>query len=153
MLTATAFGAVVVSFAQSNSNSAERSADTSVADALAEAGMNHARSVLWSAPSPLDPGAVPQGELSLLGGTATGGAKLSGTVWTLTGVSHVGSGSQQVSRTVSTQVAVQSGGAGPAVALFSADSDCGGDSLTLGNGSVQIDGAIRQPIQSCTKLS
>ena len=143
MLTVTAFGAVVVSFAQSNSNSAERSADTSVADALAEAGMNHARSVLWSAPNPLDPGAVPQGELSLLGGTATYSAKLSGTVWTLTGVSHVGSGSQQVSRTLSTQVAVQSGGAGPAVALFSADSDCGGDSLTLGNGSVQIGGAIR----------
>ena len=136
-------GGVVTSFAQSNAKSAERSADTSVGDAVAEAAMNHARSILWSAPNPLDPAAVPKGDVKLFGGTGSFHGELNGSVWTLIGTSTVASGVREITRAVSTQVNVESGGAGPPLAIFTADSDCGGDSLTLGNKVVQVDGGAR----------
>ncbi|MGI9657524.1 MAG: hypothetical protein ACR2OD_01345, partial [Gaiellaceae bacterium] len=130
-------------YAQSNAASADRGADTSVAHGLAEAAMSHARSILWNAPDPMDPNAVPQGNVSLFGGTGTYTGQLSGNVWTLTGVSQVANGAQDVSTTVSTQVSVVPGGDGPAFAVFTADSDCGGDSLDLGPNTVEVDGAMR----------
>jgi len=143
MLMLAVMGGVVVSFAQSNATSATRSADTSVGDAVAEAAMSHARSLLWSAPNPLDPNAVPQGQVKLFGGTGTYSGQLNGNVWTLTGVSNVTSGAQEIARTVSTQVAVEAGGAGSPMALFSEDSDCGGDSFSAVATEIRVDGAVR----------
>ena len=143
LLTVPVMGVVVTSFAQSNAKSAERSADTSVGEAVAEAAMNHARSILWSAVDPLDPAAVPAGQVTLFGGTGTYSGQLSGNVWTLTGVSTVMSGVQEITRTVSTQVPVEAGGDGPAFAVFTGDSDCGGGSLDLSPDTIEVSGALR----------
>ena len=143
LLMVAAMGGVVTSFAQSNAKSAERSADTSVGDAVAEAAMNHARSILWSAPNPLDPAAVPKGDVKLFGGAGSYHGELNGSIWTLIGVSTVTSGVQKITRTVSSQVAVEAGGDGPAFAVFTADSDCGGSSLALNPNAVEMDGALR----------
>lgn len=104
-------GTTVVVYSSSGSRTAERSATSVDAYALAEAGVNMARSTLFNTVNFQDPNAVPQQTVSLNGGTATYSGSLSGTVWTLTGTGSLanptGPSTNPVTKTVTSQVAIQ----------------------------------------------
>lgn len=107
-------GGSVVYFAGANAQHAERSVDDTRALALAEAGMNYARAILWNAADPTVATSVPSGTLTLDGGTVSYSASYDSAakVWTLTGTgthaSPIGGGAA-ISRTVTSQVAITGG--------------------------------------------
>jgi hypothetical protein len=111
-------GGTLVYYAGANVTTAERSVDDTRALALGEAGMNYARSILWSAGDPTTaavPTAASPGTLTLEGGTVKyWGSYDSGTqIWTLTGTGTHASpnaGAGALSRTVTSQVQVTGGG-------------------------------------------
>jgi Tfp pilus assembly protein PilX len=94
-------------YVQQNEHSAAHSRAAQQSQALAEAGMNNALSVLYSAPDPLDPSIVPSMSETLSAGTATWWGSLSGTIWKLTGTGTVqNAGGLPVARSVSSRVQV-----------------------------------------------
>lgn len=103
-------GTTVVAYSSSNSRASSLSATEKEAYALAEAGMNLARSTLFQAPSFSSPSAVPEQTLSMGGGTVTYSGTLAGSTWTLSGSGSLpnptGPGTVPVTRTVSSQVSV-----------------------------------------------
>ncbi len=106
-----ALGTTIVYFANSGFRSATVSRSQVGAQSLAEAGVDMARSTLYSAASYLDPNAVPEQTVSLNGGTVTYSGALAGNIWTLVGTGSVrnptGPGASPISRTVTSRVAIE----------------------------------------------
>ncbi len=132
----------VALYTAQNSGTASRSLADQQALALAEAGMNNARSVLFASPSPLSPSAVPQQTVTYETGTATHAGTLAGSTWTLRGTGSVRNptGGALVTRTVSSLVAVSSGQqSSPNNAVWNylySDTPPGGACMQLSNGAV-----------------
>ena len=140
-------GGALLSLTNSNSSHAERSVDTMLAQNVAEAGMNYARSILWNAVDPTDPAAVGSGNITLESGTANYSGTLSGTVWTLTGTGFTtnSAGGPPITKTVSSQVQLSSSGGtgGPPLAIFAADTDCGDIAFKTNGDDTTVAGRIR----------
>ena len=108
-------GGVAVKFSASNARSADRSITRAEAVAVAESGMNLARSTLWSAADPFDPNAVSEQTVALGDATVTysGTYDSATSTWTLVGAASLPSenpGAAPVTRSVSSQVKVTPGG-------------------------------------------
>ena len=105
-------GATVVYFSSSNARSSAYAADRHGASGLAEAGLNLARSTLWQAPDPSNPGSVPSTTQAVAGVNVTysGNFDTATQVWTLTGSVTVPNptGAAPIVRTASSQVRVSS---------------------------------------------
>lgn len=134
----------VALYTAQNSGAASRSLAEQQALALAEAGMNNARSVLFASPNPLSPSTVPQQTVTYEAGTATHAGTLAGSTWTLRGTGSVRNpnGGPPVTRTVSSLVTVSSGQqSSPNNAVWNylySDTAPGGGCMQLSN-SVVID--------------
>jgi Tfp pilus assembly protein PilX len=137
--------ATVIELTSSNSRWSSYSKANVSAYALAEAGMNNARSVLWHSLNPRDPTSVPTTTLNLDGGTAVFSGSYNDTTstWTLTSTGTVnnpnGTVNRAVTRTIKSKVRVSTaevGGANDAIwnYLYS-DVPPGGGCMTLSNNS------------------
>ena len=102
----------MVYFSSSNARSSAFAADHGHAASFAEAGMNFARSTLWQAPDPTNPGSVPLATQVVDGVPVTySGTYDAGTqIWTLTGWVEIPNptGAAPIVRTASSQVRIAS---------------------------------------------
>jgi Tfp pilus assembly protein PilX len=105
----------VLLFTSANSRESSRSLADQQAHALAEAALANARDVLYNSTEPLNPSSVPETTTTYPTGTATHVGELSDSIWTLTGTGAVRNptGGADVTRTLTSRVAVGGGSGSP----------------------------------------
>lgn len=142
-------GASAVKFSSSNARSSEYSSSQREVRYLAESGLAHARSILWSAADPTDPNAIGSGSFTLEDGTVTfeGTYDMGTQIWTLTGtgtVTNPTGPAGAVTDTFSTKVAVGGGGTGSGDpwAIFVGDSTCDGSGFKLNGENATVTGGL-----------
>lgn len=101
-------GVTVVTYSSASYRTAEYSSSRSIADHVAEAGLNQAAAVLATATNPASPSALPPQTTAVEGGTVTTTGVLAGDTWTLTAVATVKNptGAADITRRVKSRVRI-----------------------------------------------